>query len=112
MLVLLQTALVADMLADGAEIVELASGPDIDPFAFGRELGSFHGRKQQICPARRGDSTQQPVYREHGRMPERLDLAFETEAVPVLIPAEHADMASLLRACERLDRALTALVAA
>ena len=34
-----------------------------------------------------------------------LDLAFDTEAVPVLIPAEPGDMASLYRACERLDRA-------
>lgn len=36
---------------------------------------------------------------------ETLDLAFESEAVPVLIPARHGDLASLLRACERLERA-------
>jgi dihydropteroate synthase-like protein len=34
-----------------------------------------------------------------------LKLAFDTEAVPVLIPAEPGDMPSLYRACERLDRA-------
>jgi dihydropteroate synthase-like protein len=34
-----------------------------------------------------------------------LDLAFETGAVPVVIPARHGDMPSLLRAAERLDKA-------
>jgi dihydropteroate synthase-like protein len=34
-----------------------------------------------------------------------LDLAFATDAVPVLIPSRHGDLESLLRACERLDRA-------
>jgi dihydropteroate synthase-like protein len=34
-----------------------------------------------------------------------LDLAFATDAVPVLIPARHGDLDSLIRACERLDRA-------
>lgn len=34
-----------------------------------------------------------------------LDLAFETDAVPVLIPARAGDLDSLVRACERLDRA-------
>jgi dihydropteroate synthase-like protein len=36
---------------------------------------------------------------------ETLDLAFETAAVPVLIPARQGDLSSLLRACERLARA-------
>ncbi len=36
---------------------------------------------------------------------ETLDLAFETSAVPVLIPARHGDLESLLRASERLERA-------
>ena len=36
---------------------------------------------------------------------ETLDLALETDAVPVLIPARHGDLESLVRACERLDRA-------
>ena len=35
---------------------------------------------------------------------ETLDIAFETAAVPVLIPAVHGDLDSLLRACERLER--------
>lgn len=34
-----------------------------------------------------------------------LDLAFESAAVPVLIPARPGDLGSLLRACERLERA-------
>ena len=34
-----------------------------------------------------------------------LDLAFETAATPVLIPTRHGDLPSLLRACERLDKA-------
>ena len=34
---------------------------------------------------------------------ETLDIAFETDAVPVLIPAQHGDLDSLARACERLD---------
>jgi dihydropteroate synthase-like protein len=34
-----------------------------------------------------------------------LDLAFEVDAVPVLIPANHGDMPSLHRAAERLDKA-------
>ena len=34
-----------------------------------------------------------------------LDLAFESDAVPVLIPARPGDLASLVRACERLERA-------
>ena len=34
-----------------------------------------------------------------------LDLAFETDAIPVLIPARHGDMPSLFRAAERLDKA-------
>ena len=36
---------------------------------------------------------------------ETLDLAFETDAIPVLIPARHGDMLSLFRAAERLDAA-------
>lgn len=36
---------------------------------------------------------------------ETLALAFETDAVPVLIPTRHGDMASLYRAIERLERA-------
>ena len=36
---------------------------------------------------------------------ETLDIAFETDAVPVLIPAQHGDLDSLARACERLERA-------
>ena len=36
---------------------------------------------------------------------ETLDLAFETDAIPVLIPARHGDMPSLFRAAERLDSA-------
>jgi dihydropteroate synthase-like protein len=36
---------------------------------------------------------------------ETLDLAFETDAIPVLIPARHGDMPSLYRAAERLDAA-------
>ena len=36
---------------------------------------------------------------------ETLDLAFETDAIPVLIPARHGDMPSLFRAAERLDAA-------
>jgi dihydropteroate synthase-like protein len=36
---------------------------------------------------------------------ETLGLAFETDAIPVLIPARHADMSSLFRAAERLDAA-------
>lgn len=32
----------------------------------------------------------------------RLDLAFATDAIPVLIPAAHGDLDSLTRACERL----------
>jgi dihydropteroate synthase-like protein len=35
---------------------------------------------------------------------ETLDLALETDAVPVLIPAAHGDLDSLARACERLER--------
>lgn len=34
-----------------------------------------------------------------------LDLAFETDAVPVLIPSPHGDLPSLLRAAERMERA-------
>lgn len=34
-----------------------------------------------------------------------LDLAFETEAIPVLVPATPGDLESLVRACERLSRA-------
>lgn len=34
-----------------------------------------------------------------------LDLAFETEAVPVLIPTAHGDLDSLIRAARRLDAA-------
>jgi dihydropteroate synthase-like protein len=36
---------------------------------------------------------------------ETLNLAFETDAIPVLIPARHGDMPSLFRAAERLDAA-------
>jgi dihydropteroate synthase-like protein len=35
---------------------------------------------------------------------ETLDLAHDTEATPVLIPAAHGDLEGLARACERLDR--------
>ena len=35
---------------------------------------------------------------------ETLDIAFETDAVPVLIPAVHGDLDSLVRACARLER--------
>ena len=34
-----------------------------------------------------------------------LDLAFETDAVPVLIPAHHGELDGLLQACERLTAA-------
>lgn len=34
-----------------------------------------------------------------------LDLAFESEATPVLVPARSGDLESLVRACERLARA-------
>ena len=34
-----------------------------------------------------------------------LDLAFETDAVPVLIPARHGELEGLIQACERLSRA-------
>ena len=34
-----------------------------------------------------------------------LDLAFETDAVPVLIPAHHGELNGLLQACERLTAA-------
>lgn len=40
-----------------------------------------------------------------------LDLAFETAAVPVLIPARHGDMDSLYRVAERLERAGKAYMA-
>src|SRR4051812_5042568 len=33
-----------------------------------------------------------------------LDLAFETDAIPVLIPARHGDVSSLFHAAERLDK--------
>jgi dihydropteroate synthase-like protein len=36
---------------------------------------------------------------------ETLDLALDADAVPVLIPAVHGDLDSLVRACERLERA-------
>ena len=100
----------AALRADGADVIDLGCLPDT-PFPHLEE--AIQALKGQGCrvsldsgnPAelRRGAAAGADYLLSLNE--DTLDLAFETDAVPVLIPARHGELDGLLRSCERLQRA-------
>jgi dihydropteroate synthase-like protein len=98
------------MSARGADIIDLGALPET-PFPHLEEsvrLLKHHGLQVSvdsfsIDELRRGAGAGADFLLSLNE--NSLDLALETEAVPVLVPAEPGDLASLIRAAERLEKA-------
>jgi dihydropteroate synthase-like protein len=98
------------LLADGADVIDLGCLPDT-PFPHLEE--AIQALKAQGC--RVSIDSGNPTELRRGALAgadyllslneDTLELAFETDAVPVLIPARHGKLEELLRSCERLQRA-------
>ena len=96
--------------AEGADVIDLGCLPDT-PFPhleeaiaelkrLGWAVSVDSGNPDELRRAARGGADYLLSLNE-----DTLDLAFETDAVPVLIPAKHGELAGLLRSCERLAKA-------
>ena len=96
--------------AEGADVIDLGCLPDT-PFPhleeaiaelkrLGWAVSVDSGNPDELRRAARGGADYLLSLNE-----DTLDLAFDTDAVPVLIPARHGELAGLLRGCERLAAA-------
>jgi dihydropteroate synthase-like protein len=100
----------ARLHADGADVIDLGGLPDT-PFPHLEEaVQALRGAGYNVSvDSGNPDELRRGAGAGAGFLlsltEETLDLAFETDAIPVLIPARHGDMPSLLRAAERLDAA-------
>ena len=100
----------AALKAEGADVIDLGCLPDT-PFPHLEEaVRELKGRGWLVSV----DSGDQEELRRGARAgadfllsltEDRLELAFETDAVPALIPARHGELDGLLRGCERLAQA-------
>ncbi len=96
--------------ADGADVIDLGCLPDT-PFphleeaiqALKAQGGTVSIDSGDPAELRRGAAAGAGYLLSLSE--DTLDLAFETDAVPVLIPARHGELTGLLRSCERLQRA-------
>lgn len=96
--------------ADGADVIDLGCLPDT-PFPHLEE--AIQALKGQGCRVSLDSGNPAELRRAAAAgadyllslNEDTLDLAFETDAVPVLIPARHGELDGLLRSCERLLRA-------
>jgi len=99
----------ASLRRSGADVIDLGCLPDT-PFghledavrelkAAGFEVSVDSGNVDELRRGGRAGARFLLSLTEH-----TLDLAAETGAIPVLVPATHADMPSLLRAAEAADR--------
>jgi dihydropteroate synthase-like protein len=95
--------------ADGADVIDLGCLP-ATPFPHMEEAIAALGAEGLAASV---DSAERDELRRGGRAgagflfslnETTLDLAEETDAVPVLVPASPGDLASLCRAAERLER--------
>jgi dihydropteroate synthase-like protein len=100
----------AALRADGADVVDLGCLPGT-PFpqleeaiaalkAEGCQVSVDSGDAQELRRAARAGADFLLSLTE-----DTLDLSFETDAVPVLIPARHGELDGLVAACERLGHA-------
>jgi dihydropteroate synthase-like protein len=100
----------ARLHADGADVIDLGGLPDT-PFPHLEEaVQALRGAGYNVSvDSGNPDELRRGAGAGAGFLlsltEETLDLAFETDAIPVLIPARHGDMPSLFRAAERLDAA-------
>ena len=96
--------------AEGADVIDLGCLPGT-PFAHLEEAiaalkaGGFTVSVDSGDPAELRRAARAGAAFLLSLSEETLDLALETEAVPVLIPAKHGDLAGLVSSCERLLRA-------
>ncbi|MGD9511933.1 MAG: DUF6513 domain-containing protein [Geminicoccaceae bacterium] len=106
----------AALKADGADVIDLGCLPDT-PFPhleetvrelkrLGWQVSVDSGSPDEL---RRGAAAGADFLLSLTE--ETLELAFDTDAVPVLIPARHGELDGLLRSCERLARAGRAFLA-
>lgn len=95
--------------AQGADVIDLGCLPGT-PFphledavaalrAEGFEVSVDSGDREELARGARAGARYLLSLDETG-----LDLALESEAVPVVVPARHGDLESLVRACERMMR--------
>ena len=96
--------------AEGADVIDLGCLPDT-PFPhleesiqelkrLGWSVSVDSGNPEELRRAGAGGADYLLSLNE-----DTLELAFETDAVPVLIPARHGELEGLLRSCERLAAA-------
>ena len=100
----------AALMSEGADVVDLGCLPDT-PFPhleeavqelkrLGWAVSVDSGNLEELRRGARAGADYLLSLTE-----ETLDLAFDTAAVPVLIPARHGELTGLVDACERLARA-------
>ena len=99
----------ATLRHDGADVIDLGCLPDTPFPHLAEAIAALHGEGLRVSV----DSGDPAQLVEGGRAgadfllsldETTLDLAHESDATPVLIPAVHGDLEGLLRAAERLER--------